>query len=190
LALETSSEPSLEEIMSQQSAEIGEADIEAAARLFDAPEQDAFSVLGIQAERVELNEARLAAGREPIWSSMDSFDRVLGPQRASPVEMARYARHGVDYAKRVLGQIGPALHQALCDGTKIRPEVDEAQKDVKGAIKYVASAALGAIVASIPTALIAAAASIAAAIAVVVLKRKLTAFCAAGPGRARSLLGD
>jgi hypothetical protein len=50
------------------------------------------------------------------------------------------------------------------------------------AIKYVASAALGAIVASLPTALVAAAASIAAAIAIVLLKRKLTTFA--------SLLGD
>jgi len=64
------------------------------------------------------------------------------------------------------------------------------QKDMKDAIKYVASVALVEIVAGLPTALVAAAASIAAAIAVVLVKRKLTTFCAAGPGGAASLLGD
>ena len=68
--------------MSQQSVEISPAEVEAAARLIDAPERDAFSVLGIQAEYVELNEPRLAAGQEvPTWSGMESFDSVLRRQR-------------------------------------------------------------------------------------------------------------
>jgi hypothetical protein len=153
-------------------------------RLIDAPEHDAFAVLGIQAERLELNEKRLAVGRPvPSWNSMETFDRVLSPQRAPADELARYARRGVDYAKRLLDRIAPALHQALCDGAKVRPEVEKEQEDVKGAIKYVASVALGAVIASIPAALAVAAAGIAATIAVILLKRKLTTFCANGSGR-------
>ena len=60
---------------------------------------------------------------------------------------------------KTLDRIAPALYQTLCEGMKIRPEVEEVQKDMKGAIKYVASAALGAILASFPTVLAAAAAS-------------------------------
>ena len=166
--------------MSDRASEPDETAIEAALRLMDAPEQDAFSVLGIQAERLELAEQRLAVGRPvPRWTIEESFERVLSPQRAPPEELARYASRGVAFAKRLIERIGPELRRLLCDGSKVRPEFDEAGKDLKDAVKYISSVAIGVLIASLPAALSAAIAGIAATIAVILLKRKLSTFCAA-----------
>jgi hypothetical protein len=154
-------------------------EIEAAARLMNASEQDAFSVLGIQAERLELAETRISSGRPvPQWDSLESFDRVLSPQRAPADELARYATLGLDYARKIMDKVAPELRKVLCDGSKVRSEFTDAEKDVTGAIKYIASVVLGVLVAGLPSALAAGAAAIAATVAVILLKRKLGNFCA------------
>jgi hypothetical protein len=165
--------------MGRAAVEPSDKEIEAALHLLEAPEQDVFSVLGIQAERIEIAERRLADGRPvPNWVSEESFERVLSPQRAPAGELAGYAMRGLSFAKQLMARIEPELRSVVCDGNKVRHELEEVGKDAKETIMYIASAIIGALIASLPAALAAAAASIAAIIAVILLKRRLNTFCA------------
>jgi hypothetical protein len=165
--------------MANPPVEPSEATIEATLTLLDHPEQDAFSVLGIQAERLQLAEQRIAAGRRvPVWTDREGLDRVLSAQRAPAEELARYAERGLAFARELMMRAGPELRAILCDGTRVRGEFDEAAKDLKEVIKYLAVAITGVLISSIPAALATASGGIAAVIAIILLKRKLTTFCA------------
>jgi hypothetical protein len=165
--------------MVQGSVEPTDKEVEAALRLLEGPEQDVFTVLGIQAEQIEINERRLANRRPvPNWRSDESFERVLSLRRDHQ-ELAQYATRGLGFARQLMARIEPELRSVVCDGNKIRRELEEAGKDAKEVIKYIASAIVGALIASLPAVLPAAASSVAVMIAVILLKRKLNTFCAA-----------
>ena len=95
--------------MTQPTLEPTEITIAAALTLLQRPEEDAYSVLGIQAEQLELAEQRLIAGRRvPVWTGHEGFERVLSPQRAPREELARYATRGLAFARHLMARITPA----------------------------------------------------------------------------------
>lgn len=156
--------------------------IDMGVALYEADEDEALSVLGIQAEAVEINARRAAESRPvPAWSNEAAFDRVLSPQRAPTDELARYAVRGGAFAQDLLERLGGELRDLLCIEGKVREEILALEGETKDLIKYVAGAATGLIAAYFPVAVAAAIGAIAITLAVIILKRNLHRFCLAPP---------
>jgi hypothetical protein len=159
--------------------EISEQELERGLELLNADEADVLSYLGIQAQRLELAEKRLQNQRPvPEWSDEDAFKKVLSPQRAAGDELALYAQRGLAFAERLLQMMGEKVRALLCSGGQVRREVAGLEGDAKAFVKSVASAIFVALLGGLPTLLAKAAASIATTMAVLLMKRRLEAFCA------------
>jgi hypothetical protein len=158
-----------------------EDDINLGIRLLEAKDDDALSFLGIQAEKLEIAKLREEQGRVvPAWSNVDAVDKVLSAQRASPQELIRYAQKGVDFARILLEKAEQQLRGVLCAGSAIKPEIAALSDNAKEILKYVASAIVGVVLANLPAAVAIAATGIATTLAVILIKRGLTGFCAVG----------
>jgi hypothetical protein len=140
---------------------------------------DAFSVLGVQSERIEIDARRVEEGRPiPSWSDADAFDRVLSPQRASLSELSDYAKRGFAFAQKLIEKLGVDLRLTLCKDSKVRSEILELESDTKAIIKYMASAVVGLVAVNLPAAVAGAAAAIATTLAIIIIKSNLQTFCA------------
>ena len=156
-------------------------DIELGVRLLEANDEDALSFLGIQAEKLEIAKLRQEQGRAlPAWSNDDAVEKVLSAQRASPQELVRYAEKGLEFARFVLDKTEQQLRGALCNGGVVRTEIEALSANTKEILKYVASAIIAIVLANLPAAVALAASGIATTLAVILIKRGLTGFCAAG----------
>jgi hypothetical protein len=152
--------------------------IEKGAALYNAEMSDALSVLGIQAEAVEIDVKRSELGRPvPAWSDDTAFDRVLSPQRASARELADYARRGVTFAQDLIERLGSELRGALCVDGMVRSEILALEDDTKDAIKYMAGTVTVLLAAYFPAVVAAAVVAIATTLAVILLKNNLHQFC-------------
>ena len=152
--------------------------VEHGATLYAAELDETLSVLGIQAEALEINLDRNASGR-PVseWSDNTAFDRVLSSQRAPSSELARYARRGADFAQELLDQLGQDLRHALCVGNQVRKELLAFEDNIKEGMKYMVGILAGMLTSHLPAAVAAAAVAIATTVAVIVLKNNLHKFC-------------
>jgi hypothetical protein len=156
-------------------------EIDLGVRLLQASEEDTFSFLGIQAERLEISQTRTAQGRSvPAWSNDDAEAKVLSGQRASKEELHRYFNKGAEFARNLITKLEAQLRGVLCDGTAVRPEILGLQDDTKKVIQYVGSLMVGVLLTSLPGAVAAAVTSIAATLAVVLIKRNINEFCTVG----------
>lgn len=161
---------------------VTEEDVEAGLRLLAADDARVLGYLGIQAERLELAEQRVAANKPvPAWSTEDAMAKALDPQRAGPEEVARYAQKGLAFAKKVMVALGDQLRGVLCDGKSLRKELSDLRADTKTLLQGVVTALVGALLSWLPSLLAKAAISIGTTIAVLLLKRNLESFCAVGP---------
>jgi hypothetical protein len=155
--------------------------LETSARLLDRDLSDVYGFLGIQAERLEIARSRLEEGRAiPEWSDADAFAKVLSDQRASLEDLKKYVTKGKAFVEHILKQVEPNLRELLCKGHKVRPEIEGLESDAKELLKYVSSGMVGLIAANLPAGVAGAAASIAAILAVVVIKNKIASFCQSG----------
>lgn len=167
--------------MSSELPQPSDHDINVGVRLLEADEKDAYSFLGIQAEKLEIAKLRGAQGRMlPSWSNDDAVEKVLSGQRASPEELKRYAQKGFDFALSLLDQTEQQIRATLCEGKAIRPEIVAMSDNAKEILKYVSSAIVGVVLASVPAAVALAATGIATTLAVILIKRGLSGFCASG----------
>ena len=158
-----------------------DSEIELGVRLLEATDEDAFSFLGIQAERLDADQLRGAKGRPvPEWSNADAVEKVLSGQRASKEELARYFNKGVEFAKTIIAKIEVQLRGVLCEGAAVRKEIAGLQDNTKEVIRYVASLVVGVLLTSLPGAVTLAITSIATTLAVILIKKNLTQFCAIG----------
>jgi hypothetical protein len=156
-------------------------DIILGVRLLEAKDEDALSCLGFQAEKLEIAQLREEQGRAvPEWSNVDAVEKVLSGQRASPQELIRYAQKGVDFARILLDKTEQQLRGVLCAGNNVNPEIEALSDNAKEILKYVSSAIVGVVLASLPAAVALAAAGIATTLAVILIKRGLRGFCAVG----------
>jgi hypothetical protein len=154
-------------------------EIDLGVRLLEAGDDAAFSFLGIQAERLEIDQKRSAKGQSlPPWSNDDAVAKVLEGQRASKEELLRYLNKGMAFARILIDQLEGQLRGILCDGTAVRKEITDLQGDAKEVIKYVVPLVIGALLPTLPITI--AVTSIATTIAVILIKRNLTKFCAIG----------
>jgi hypothetical protein len=158
-----------------------EHEIDLGARLLEAPDEDAFSFLGIQAESLELADARAAQRRSvPPWSNDLAVAKVLSGQRASKEELLGYFHKGVAFAKNMIGKLETQLRGVLCEGAAVRKEISGLQDNTKEVIRYVASLVVGVLATSLPGAVTVAITSIATTLAVILIKKNLSQFCAIG----------
>ena len=162
-------------------AQPAENEIDFGIRLLEAKEEDAFSFLGIQAERLEIAQARTAQGRSlPAWSNDDAVTKVLSGQRASKEDLLRYFNTGVEFARGLITKLEVQLRGVLCEGKVVRKEILGLQDNAKEVIRYVASLVAGVLLTTLPGAVALAVTSIATTLAVILIKRNLTQFCAVG----------
>lgn len=155
--------------------------IDAGTRLLERDITDAYSFLGIQAERLEIAEIRLDRGRPvPPWTDEDALAKVLSDQRASLADLRHYASKGKALAMKVLNKVETELKQALCHGGKTRLELKELESDVKTLLNHVSTLMVGVLIANLPAGLVGATASIAATLSVIVIKTGIKAFCQSG----------
>jgi hypothetical protein len=155
--------------------------LEKGEALYNAEFNDALSVLGIQAETVEIDAERSARGRPvPEWSDAAAFDRVLSPQRASTGELANYAQRGVAFIQDLVDTLGNQLREAVCLNGEVREEILAFESDTKDAIRYMAGAMTGLVAAHLPAAMAAAVVAIATTLTVILLKKNLEEFCQDG----------
>lgn len=158
-----------------------EHEIDLGERLLQASDEDAFSFLGIQAESLEIAEARTAQRRTvPQWSNDLAVAKVLSGQRASKEELLRYFEKGVGFAKSLIGKLEVQLRGVLCEGNVVRKEIGGLQDNTKEVVRYVASLVVGVLLTSLPGAVTLAITSIATTLAVILIKKNLTRFCAIG----------
>jgi hypothetical protein len=156
-------------------------EIDFGLRLLEGDEENAFSFLGIQAERLEIAQARSEQGRAvPDWSNDDAVAKVLSAQRASKEDLLRYFHKGVQFTRNIMVKIEAQLRGILCEGRAVRKEISELKDGSKEVIRYVASLVAGVLLTSLPGAVTIAVTSIATTIAVILIKRNLTQFCAVG----------
>lgn len=150
-------------------------------QLLGREEADAYSFLGIQAERMEIAEDRIKRGRPvPEWSDADAYRKVLSDQRATIDDLKEYAAKGRAFVGEHLRKLEPELRELLCQGPQVRPEILELEADTKSLLKYMASTIIGVVVVNLPAGLIGAAASIATVLAVIIIKNKTEKFCKLG----------
>jgi hypothetical protein len=158
-----------------------ESEVDFGVQLFHKEDEDVFSFLGIQAEKLEIAQHRQESGRPlPQWSNDDAIAKVLGDQRASREELARYARKGFDFAGKLLVGLEQQLKGILCTGSAVRKEIEALSDNAREIIKYVASSIVGLLAASVPMAIAAAITGIATTIAVILIKNNLKRFCELG----------
>src|SRR5687768_11217754 len=85
---------------------------------------DAYSFLGVQAERLEIAQSREARNMiVPAWSDQDAYNKVMSGQRASLTDIKRYAERGAKFATDTLKKVEPQVREVLCKDGKIRPEI-------------------------------------------------------------------
>jgi hypothetical protein len=162
-------------------AQPSEHEIDLGIRLLNENEEDAFTFLGIQAERLDIAETRSAGGRAvPAWSNDDAVAKVLSPQRASKEDLLRYFNKGVEFARGLITRLESQLRGLLCEGKTVRKEIAGLKDNTKEVIRYVASLVGGVLLTTLPGAVSMAVTSIATTIAVILIKRNLTQFCAVG----------
>jgi hypothetical protein len=168
--------------MSEIDQEPTEANLNIGVQLLHRDLVDAYSFLGIQSERLEIAEKRIASGRPvPVWSDADASAKILSEQRAPLESLIQYTQRGLGFAQQLLAKIELQIREVLCNGNEIRPEIKEKEADAKQIIGYLATAFVGAIAVNIPVGVTGAAvASIATVIAVIVVKNQITRFCACG----------
>lgn len=155
--------------------------VDTATQLLASEEADAFSYLGIQAERFELAETRAAKGRPvPEWEDTDALNKVLSDQRAPWDELIEYAAKGRAFALSLLGRVEDDLRARLCKDGEVAPGVRADEKDHASLIKDVATIVGVLLATSLPGAIVKALASIAATLAVILLRRGLNRFCEVG----------
>ncbi len=155
--------------------------LDAGEQLLDRDLSDAYSFLGIQAERLEIAQYRLDRGRTvPEWSDADAYAKVLSDQRAPLDDLKRYVAKGRSFVEQNLKNVEPNLKELLCRDCKVRPEIEDLESDAKELLKYVSTGMVGLIAANLPVAVVGAAASIATVLAVIVIKNKIEIFCQSG----------
>src|SRR5688572_29585040 len=116
--------------------------------LLDRNVDDAYSILGIQAERLEIAQSREARNMTiPAWTNQDAYDKVISGQRASLADIKRYADQGAQFAKETLKKIEPQIRDILCKDGKIRPEIGGLEGDAKTLLGLVSGSIAGALVA-------------------------------------------
>lgn len=162
-------------------SQLPETIVESGARLLNREDDDAYSFLGIQSERLEIAQSRQRRGMTvPTWSDADAIAKVLSDQRAPRDELKRYAAKGRAFAESIIEKISQQLRSVLCEGSTVRPQVQELESDTKTLIRYLAAAIIGALSASLPGAVLTAAAAIATTLAVILIKNNLQRFCQVG----------
>jgi hypothetical protein len=167
--------------MSEVDQKPTESNLDIGMQLLDRDLVDAYSFLGIQSERLEIDGKRIASGRPvPAWSDADASTKILSEQRAPLESLTQYTQRGLDFAQMVLAKSESQIREVLCNGNEIRPEIKEKEADARQIIGYLATAFLGAVAVNIPVGVTGAAASIATVIAVIVVKNQITKFCACG----------
>jgi hypothetical protein len=86
--------------------------------------EDAYSFLGVQAERLEIAQSREARNLAvPAWSDQDAFDKVLSDKRGPLDDIKLYAERGAKFATDTLKKIEPQVREILCKDEKIRVAV-------------------------------------------------------------------
>jgi hypothetical protein len=145
--------------------------------LIGSDEDDVLSLLGVQAEFVEIAEQR-GANRTPEWSDDETFQKVFGAQRAPASERKKYKDKGKSFVDRFLASMKTQVHQALCDGKEPQKEVAALKSDFRGFVKHVAIAISTLLLRFLPPWLAVAAVSIGTSIAVLFWKGLLDTFCA------------
>ena len=116
----------------------------------------------------------------PAWSNDDAVTKVLSGQRASKEDLLRYFDRGMEFARNLIGTLEVQLRGVLCEGTVVRKEILGLQDNTKEVIRYVASLVVGVLLTTLPGAVALAVTSIATTLAVILIKRNLTQFCAVG----------
>jgi hypothetical protein len=155
--------------------------LNAGVQLLDRDLSDAYSFLGIQAERLEIAQSRLECGRAvPEWSDSDAYAKVLSDQRSSLDDLKRYVAKGEIFFKNNFKDVEPILKELLCKDGKVSPKIENLESDVKELLKYVSSGVVGMIAANLPAAIAGAGASIATVLAVIIIKNKIDKFCQYG----------
>jgi len=155
--------------------------IAAGEQLLDRDLSQAYGFLGIQAERLEIAEGRLARGRPvPEWSDADVYKKVLTDDRATLDDLKRYVTKGKDFVDRTVKQLEPKLRALLCQDYEIRPEIQELESDAKTLLGHLAAGMVGVIAVNLPAGVAGAAASIATVLAVIVIRNGLGSFCKLG----------
>lgn len=143
--------------------------------------EDAYSFLGVQAERLEIAQYREARNLAvPAWSDQDAFDKVVSGQRASLADIKRYAEQGAKFATDMLKKIEPQVREALCKDGKIRPEISGLEGDVKSLIGVLSGSIAGSLVLVIPPVAAGAVTSIATVLAIIIIKNQIEKFCRFG----------
>ena len=149
---------------------------------------DAYSFLGIQAERLEIAEFRLGHGRAvPQWTDEDASAKVLSDQRASLEDLRQYASKGEAFAIKFFNKVEAELRQVLCHGGKTRSEIKELESDVRTLLNHVSMLTLGLLIPNLPAALVGSAAHIAATLSVIIIKTGIEAFCQSGAQAVRQV---
>ena len=167
--------------MSFDAQNLKNSEVDFGVSLLQANDEAAFSFLGIQAEKLEIVRRRQEQGRAlPVWSDDDAIDKVLSDQRATREELSRYTEKGIEFARSLIGKVEQELRGVLCNGNMIRKEIESLSDNTKEIVKYVSSLIVGVLLASAPSAVAIAVTSIATTLAVIMIKRSLTQFCAVG----------
>lgn len=147
--------------------------------LLSLPETDVLAYLGMQSERLDIAKARAVEGRAvPAWSDRDALAKLVSEQRAPADELMRYVARGTDYSQALLARIQAGLRGLLCEAKALRPDIVKLESDVRELLKYMIAGIAGLVAANLPAALATAATSIATGIAILLIKRRLTTFCA------------
>lgn len=154
-------------------------------RLIGVDEDDVYCFLGIQAERLMLAQTR-AAQRRPVpeWTDEEALAKVLSRQRASSAALRRYVAQGRAFADGVFGKHEARLGQVLHDGGALRPEILQLAGDPKALASHLTPQLVDVLRQALPEGHPAALTSLAAALALVLLRIPFTRFKTAGVGGA------
>jgi hypothetical protein len=153
-----------------------------AQALIDLPEPDVLALLGMQEERLNLARQRAEQGRAvPPWDDRDALARLTQAQRAPGDDIGRYLARGRDAAQGWLDDLQDGLRLSLCIEGAVKPELMSLEGDARELLKTVSPAVVALVAANLPAGVAAAAASIGTTLALLLIKRRLVAFCALPP---------